>query len=95
MSVANVRPLFRRRFALLAPLAEHLASTVIGVPRLRRLWADIWAFRAVLVFHHYVFQFRRLPILAILAICASALPHPLGLNYDSKGVTQLHPKKSM
>jgi hypothetical protein len=33
--------------------------------------------------------------LAILAICASALPHPLGLNYDSKGVTQLHPKKSM
>jgi hypothetical protein len=40
-------------------------------------------------FYHSVFQFRRLPILAILAI---SYPHPLGLNYDSKGVTAFDPR---
>src|SRR5579864_7618559 len=91
MRVANVRARLCRRLALHAIPPKHLAPPVICVPRLRHFSVLLWVFRAVSIFHHHVFQFRRLQIMAILAILLFPTPTPLGLNYDSKGVTLFHP----
>ena len=45
MGMANLRSFLRRRFALLALLAEHLAPPVIAVPRLRNSFR-YWLYRA-------------------------------------------------
>jgi len=88
MCMANLRAGLRRGLALLAIPAKHLATTVICVARRRSFLALLWVFRTVSVFRDHVFQFRRLPILAI------SLPHPHGLDYDSKRVIAFNPRDS-
>src|SRR5579871_736967 len=92
MRVANLRARLRWCLALHAIPPEHLAPPVIGVPRLRHPYGLTLAFRTVSGFNHHVFQFRRLQILAILAILPLAGPTPLGFDYDSKGFTSFHPR---
>jgi hypothetical protein len=94
MDMANLGAPLRRGLALLTTPAEYLAPPVIGIPRLRPLGASLSVFRAVSVFQHHVFQFRRLPILALLAILLLPYPTPHGLDYDSKGVTPFDPRNS-
>src|SRR6476646_7683163 len=94
MRVANMRPLFRWRFALRAALAEHLAPPVIGVPRLRH---PHYAFYCALFCHTARNScLSRSPITGSPDLAALCAPYstPHGLNYDSKGLIPFDPRKS-
>jgi hypothetical protein len=101
MGVADARAFFRRPLALLAILPEHLAPPIIAVPRLRHsglYWISVDAS----LLNHFAFSSNmpRFPITAITRDVGDsgdrralrALPHPLGLNQDSKGLISFNPR---